>query len=263
MICPSCNRHVEATVSQCDCGARWVGPPPIESVAAAPRLVYGITALALLVGTVGVQLVLTIRSLYGSELRWTWELFLTTSYLAKFVLPMLMLAGFVAWRGVRQAKRWPRQYGAGRLSRRCLVAALLVFALDAGVLLARVPEMLENHRLKQEAYTRARMYQLHDLIIKYRQQYGTYPEHLLDLQEMDPTIRPILDYWDHQLVYTPMSAEFASRQGPVPFQNLELVSRGRDGILGTADDIVMRDGVILPRSSATMEADPGVAPPQK
>lgn len=263
MICPSCNHQLNATASVCACGARWVGPPPTESISAVPRLIYGMLALAVIVGAVAVQVALTIRSVYLSDLKWPWELFLTTSYLSKFILPVVALAALLAWRGVRRARSRPTEYGAGRLSRSCLVASLLVFVLDAGVLLARVPDMLENRRIKQEAYTRAMLHKVNDLITQYRQQYGAYPERLIDLQEMDPTIRPILDYWDHQLVYTPMSAEFASRGGPAPFQNFEVISRGRDGVLGTADDIVMRDGVILPRPSAETTADSSTAPPKK
>jgi hypothetical protein len=226
-------------------------------------LIYGITALVVIVGAVVVQLALTIRSVYLSDLTWRWELFLTTSYLSRFILPAAVVSALLAWRGMRWAARRPREYGAARLSRYCLAAALLVCGLDGSLLLARVPDMLENRRIKQEAFTRAMMYKVNDLIAKYREQYGSYPERLIDLQEMDPTIRPILDYWDHQLVYTPMSAEFASRGGPVPFQNFEVISRGRDGVLGTTDDIVMRDGVILPRSPSTTEARSTAAPPKK
>lgn len=249
MVCPSCGADIDSTTTCCSCGARWVGAPPTEGIQPVPRLVYGITALLILGMAVAVQLVITIRSIYLSDLRWPWELFLMTSYLSKFILPVVIGAALLAWRGMRLAAHRPAAYGGMKMSRRCLVASLVVCLMNGGVLLGRLPDMLENRRLKQQAYTRAMMYKVNEAIARYRQQYGSYPERLIDLQEMDPTIRPTLDYWDHPLVYTPMSAVIASRGSPVPFQNYQLISRGPDGILGTTDDIVMRDGVITPPGS--------------
>ncbi|MBI3949826.1 MAG: hypothetical protein HY314_05170 [Acidobacteria bacterium] len=251
MVCPSCNKDLDST-TVCSCGARCVGAPLTASIYPVPRLVYGITALLVIVVVVAVQATITIKNLYLTDLKWQWELFLTTSYLAKFLLPVVMVATFLACCGLRLASRRPSEYGGARLSRYCLALSLLLFLLDGGALAGRLPDMLESRKLKQRAYTEAMMYKLNLAVAKYREQYGAYPERLIDLQEMDPTMRPVLDYWDHALVYTPMSSDVASRVSPVPFQNYELISRGGDGILGTEDDIVMRDGLMIPASSSEM-----------
>jgi hypothetical protein len=194
--------------------------------------------------TLAVQLEETIRRVYLSDYNWRWGLFLMTSSVSRFTLPAAVVAASLAWRGLRLTRRRPEEYGGQNLSRYGLAVSLFVCVVGGGSILARVPAMLEERQLKHEAYTRAVMYKVNDAIAKYREQYGSYPERLIDLQEMDPTIRPYLDYWEHQLVYTPMSPEVASRGVPVPFQNYELVSRGPDSTLGTVDDIVMRDGMI-------------------
>jgi len=260
MVCPSCNKEADSTTA-CSCGARWVGQPSTEPIYTVPRLSYGIAAAALIGLIFAIQAVLTIRSLYLSNLQWHWELYLTTSYLAKFLFPAIVLACFVSWRGLRFSIRRPSEYGGTCLSRICLVSSLLLCFIDGGAILARLPDMLEGRRLKQQAYTEAMRYQLNSAIARFRQQYGTYPERLIDLQEMDPSIRPVLDYWEHALVYSPRSTEVASRVSPVTIQSYQLTSRGPDGILGTGDDIVMRDGLIVPAGSNGREQDPAAAPP--
>jgi len=210
-------------------------------------------AAFLVVASVVFQIVVTSRSIYLSRLRWDWELLLTTVYLSKFVAPVALLAGYFAWRGIRLTKRRPDEYGGPKLCHVSFALAVLIVVGNVAAVIARIPAMLENRRIKQMAYTRAKMYQLNEAITKYRQQFGIYPRQLIDLQEMDPNLGPILDYWDHEFIYTPMSAEIASRGMPVPFQNCQVVSRGTDGILGTADDIAMIDGVIVQPASAQHE----------
>jgi hypothetical protein len=230
-----------------------VGQPPTDSLVPVPRLFYGILAVFFALAGLAIQIAVTSRSLYLSQFRWEWELLSTTFYLAKFVGPIALVAGYMAWRGIRLAKRRPSEYGGLKLCRASLALALLLAVSNVAAVAVRLPQVLENRRIRQQAYTQVKMYQLNEAIVKYQQQFGTYPRHLIDLQEMDPNLGPILDYWDHEFVYTPMSPEVASRGTPVPFQNSQIVSRGADGVLGTADDLVMMDGIIT-RGPAQNEA---------
>ncbi len=247
MVCPSCKKVVDSP-TRCPCGARWVGLPTTEPIHPIPRMGYGLTAATLISLALTVQLAITFRNLYLTDLQWEWALYLMTEYMARFIVPVAVIAAYLAWRGLRGATRQPSQYGGRRLCRFALASALAVCFIDGGVFFARLPATLENRRLKHQAYTHAMMYKLNNAIVKYREQYGSYPERLIDLQELDPTMRPVLDFWDHQLIYRPMSPEVASRVMPVPFLNYLLISRGPDGVLGTGDDIVMRDGLMAPLS---------------
>jgi hypothetical protein len=121
----------------------------------------------------------------------------------------------------------------------------MLFA-HAASFVARIPQILENRQVKRVAATRVGMYQLARAIEAYRQQYGTYPRRLIDLQEMDPTIKPALDAWGHEFVYEASTSEVAGVTNPVPFQNYQLVSKGPDGVAGTSDDLVMQDDLLLP-----------------
>ncbi|RMG53958.1 MAG: zinc ribbon domain-containing protein [Acidobacteria bacterium] len=263
MICPSCGTEMDTTSEFCRCGARRVGPPPTEPVDGIPRLRYGISAFILAGLTFIVQLVITIRNIAIGDLRWPWQLLVTTASLALVTLPVLLLAMALAWRGWRLAVDRPQAYGGRALARRSLTLSLALCLLNLAALAGRLPDWLENARIKRQARTRVLMYKVNDMIARYREQYGAYPERLIDLQELDPSIGPILDTWHHPLVYTPMSAEIASRGLPVPFQKYELVSRGPDGLLGTEDDIVMRDGLIVgPTPPEELEVDAGEQIPQ-
>lgn len=258
MICPSCGTEMAATSTFCRCGARRVGPPPTEPVDGIPRLGYGITALTLTGLVLVVQLAITIRNIVIGDLRWPWQLLITTASLALVTLPALLVAVALAWRGWRLAVDRPHAYGGRALARRSLALALALCVMNLTAIAGRIPDWLENARIKRQARTRVLMYKVNDMIARYREQYGAYPERLIDLQELDPSIGPILDTWHHPLVYTPMSAEIASRGLPVPFQKYELVSRGPDGILGTEDDIVMRDGLIIgPTPLEELDVDAG------
>ncbi|MCS6803714.1 MAG: hypothetical protein RMM98_00885 [Acidobacteriota bacterium] len=259
IVCPSCEKEL-VSATTCSCGARWVGPPIVAPMVQVPRLGYGLTATALIMLAIIIQLVITGRALYFTNQTWRWELFLTTSYLARFFLPVMLLAAYLAWKGLRLATTRPNEFGGRRLARAGLGLSLAACLINASIFAARIPDLLENRRIKQRMYTEAMMYKLTNAITLYRQQYGSYPTSLIDLQEMDPEIRIVLDYWENPLDYQPLSAVVASSAVPLPFDHYLLRSRGPDGIAGTADDIIMRDGVIVSVSELPTEAIPPAEP---
>ena len=64
-----------------------------------------------------------------------------------------------------------------------------------------------------------------------------------------------LDYWDNAIRYRSKPDQIAGVDGPViEFTTFELRSPGPDGKFGTADDIVMRDGVFLTPEEVAKEA---------
>jgi hypothetical protein len=191
-----------------------------------------------------VEAIILAHEVYVSPLVWTEAFSSMLVYLARFFVPVLLIAAYLAYRGCQQARRAPERYGGEQVARVGLVAALLLLLVHAGVFTARIPRMIENGRLRREAATRANLYRLAWAIEAYRQQYGTYPRRLIDLQELDPNLKPVVDAWGREFVYSAISGEVAAA-APMPFQRYQLVSKGPDGILGTADDIVLRDDVLL------------------
>src|SRR5581483_11862852 len=92
---------------------------------------------------------------------------------------------------------------------------------------------IEQGREKHAAATRASMYQIGRVLREFNNTYGRYPEDRAELQAFSREPLPQLDYWENQISYTP------------GFSDYKLVSPGPDGLLGTADDIVLQDGVIV------------------
>ncbi len=242
--CPSCGRRVALEATACACGARWVASQPTGPEFRVPRVGMPVAAVSVIALTILIEAILLAHEAYVSPFVWAEAIGSTLVYLARFFVPVLLVAAYLAYRGSRQAQRAPDRYGGGRLARAGLVAALLLLAVHAGVFLTRAPRLIENRRIRQEAATRANLYRLAWAIEAYRQQYGTYPRRLIDLQEMDPHLKPAVDAWGREFVYSTISGDVAAA-APMPFQRYQLVSKGPDGILGTADDIVLRDDVLL------------------
>jgi type II secretory pathway pseudopilin PulG len=251
--CPSCGRMVALEARVCPCGARWVTLRPPEPEVRVPHMGKPLAAASLIGLILVIEGVILAHDVYVSPLVWTEVVLSWLAYEAWFVGPVALLAAYLAYRGWQQARREPHQYGGARIARASWAAAMIVFAVHAGALVARVPRMLENSRLRREAATRANLYRLASAIEAYKQQFGTYPRQLIDLQEMDPELKPVVDAWGHEFVYQAISGDVAAA-APMPFQRYQLVSKGSDGRLGTEDDIVLRDDVLMMKSEGERRA---------
>ena len=91
------------------------------------------------------------------------------------------------------------------------------------------------------------MHHVANLLEEYRRTNNGYPK---DAQEYKRVIGESLpaDYWDSGLKYQGYAGALADRSVRsirVPIDNFELRSAGRDGILDTDDDIIMRDGIFF------------------
>lgn len=259
--CPSCGRDVARDHDICSCGARWVGPPLVAPENPVARLGAPLTALALLILSVVAEGMLVARDVYLSEYIWTEALARALVNYSKFFVPVGVVALCLAAWGTRAARRDPQRNGGRRLSRTAAALTLGVIVFHAAVFTTQIPRLLENRRIKRLAATRANLYHLARVIEAYKEQYGTYPRRLLDLQEMDPSFKPVVDYWGREFVYQTTTSAIAATSGPPPFQNYQLISKGPDGILGTADDIVLQDDVLVSPAAARERAPDALSPP--
>lgn len=254
--CPNCGQNVANDQRVCSCGARWVGPPLAASENPLPRLGVPLTALGVVILSLVVEGMLVAREVYLSEYIWTEALARALVNQSKLFVPACGIALAVAVWGVRAARRNPQRYGGRRLGRMAAALALGVIVLHTAVFTTQIPRLLENGRIKRLAATRANLYHLARAIEAYKEQYGTYPRRLLDLQEMDPNFKPVVDSWGREFVYQTTASVIAGTVGPPPFQNYQLISKGPDGILGTADDIVLQDDILVSPAAAAGETAP-------
>jgi len=207
-----------------------------------------------------VEVMILAREVYLSNLVWTEAFSGMMNYLARVFVPAAVISAYLAYRGIRAIRREPTRYGGLRMARTALAVALLVTFAHGVVFVSRIPRMLENRQLKREAATRANMYYLARAIEEYKQQFGTYPRRLIDLQEMDPNLKPVVDYWGHEFVYDTISSDFAAATAPTPFQRYRLVSKGADGKMGTRDDIVLQDDILGPGNEVHELGERAVTP---
>lgn len=243
--CPSCGQMVAQEAIACRCGARWVTLQPPGPEFHVPRMGKPLAAMGMIGLALVIESLILAHEVYVSPFVWTEAVGSMLVYLARFFVPVALLVLYLAYRGWRQARREPHRYGGARLARVGMITAMLVLGVHAGVFVTRIPRMIENGRLRREAATRANLYRLAWAIEAYKHQYGMYPRRLIDLQEMDPSLKPAVDAWGREFVYNAISGDVAATTAPMPFQRYQLISKGPDGILGTEDDIVLRDDVLF------------------
>lgn len=248
--CPSCGRDVAQDQDVCSCGVRWVGSPRVASDNPVPRLGAPLTALILLILGVVVEGMLVARDVSLSEYIWREALARALVNHSKFFVPVGVVVLCIAAWGMRATRRDPQRYGGWQLSRTTAALTLGMIVFHAAVFTTQIPRIRENRRIKRLAATRANLYHLARAIEAYKEQYGTYPRRLLDLQEMDPSFKPVVDHWGREFVYRTTTSVIAATSGPPPFQNYQLISKGPDGILGTADDIVLQDDILVSPAAA-------------
>jgi hypothetical protein len=138
-----------------------------------------------------------------------------------------------------------------------------------------VPERLRQRQRGIEAAYRARLYTHNRAFIEYRARYGTFPVDLHELRNLPDNDGSIADLITQAELtsYKPWTELAATQPNPgksrrlrgaaiqpvslnsgaddstsegVPFTNYELRLPGEDKILGTDDDWLMRDGIVLP-----------------
>jgi hypothetical protein len=214
---------MDASTGRCACGARLVGEPLFEPLELKPSggAAAGALALALLSAT----------SLWARP--------------ALVLAPIALLLGA---RALRAARRHPTLYGGRRTASAAVALASLVFAGVGGYLVAGIPGELRRREESRAAATRAEMYHLAGALQRYHARYGAYPARLGDLSRLGDgeRVADTRDSWQRKIAYTGYNGGLASAARPSAIStSYELRSPGPDGIAGTPDDLIMRDGLIV------------------
>jgi hypothetical protein len=212
---------------QCACGAIFVGQPLDALPLKVQRLGPAITSLTLL-------MIVATGAIIGTK----WLAFASV-----FVI-------WSAWRAVRLSRREPESYGGFRTAATTLALTLSASAALAAYGIAQIPRALDNYRIRRIAATQAAMYHYWSVLENYKGTSGSYPKNAQQLKEATGESAPT-DYWERSIKFQSRTDAIADRSIQVTgiqLTNFELRSAGPDGVVGTDDDIIMRDGMFLPSS---------------
>jgi hypothetical protein len=178
------------------------------------------------------------------------------------------------WAGVlicRSIRRNPKRFMWSRVAHSGLWSAITVAVMIATLIGITVPERLHQRELREEAAIYAQGYTIQRALLDYRARYGTLPATLDELRRLpdaDNSIATAL-VGVEGTAYSP-GADLAalpkkksrslrgaalrnaslrstddSTEGGLSFTKYEMRLPGPDNKLGTEDDWMMRDGVII------------------
>jgi len=227
MLCPCCGGAVLRGAVECGCGARFVGEPLDEKPIKVQRLGPAMTSVALLALVVTLSLV-------------------TTKWMA-LAAPLVIWS---AWRALRLAKIDPDWYGGYRTALTTLTVTTIAGAGLATYGIAHIPQAIENYKLRRIAATEAAMYHYANALEDYKRTTGKgYPTNSQEFRKAIGEALPT-DYWDQTLKYEGQPGKLADKADDpdnirVSTTSFVLRSVGPDGVAGTDDDIIMRDGIII------------------
>lgn len=296
-ICPCCGFKFEGDLrSGClGCGSRSVGEPLARPEHELPGYgrsllitVVGISSLLLLLVTIIVALVgraepsISLSSVAAAAEAGAWRL--------KWIgFPLAMISVWMNWRIYGSMRKQPVRFTGMRIARNGLGASMLFAFLMTSLVGITVPERLRQRQRGFEATYRASLYTHNRAFMEYRARFGSFPTDLSDLRNLpdsDGSIANLITQAEFvsykpwtQLAATQTTraksnrlrgaaiqptnlysgADDSAGEG-VSFTNYELRLAGEDKILGTDDDWLMRDGLILPVSGieSTSIATPSV-----
>jgi hypothetical protein len=226
MMCPCCGSGIKIGIAACACGARFVGVPLDETPAKIRHFGPAMTALLLF----GLAIALT-------------------AIVTKWLTPLALVPAWLALRAMRLEKRDPAGYGGRRIAAVTLVLALAGVAGMATYAVSRIPRALDNYRVRRVAATEAAMHHVAAILEEYKANTLSYPEDMTALKKLLNGEMPA-DYWDKTIRYHSATESVSEGNRPgafvkVTYTQFELRSAGADGIEGTDDDIIMRDGVFF------------------
>lgn len=285
-ICPCCGveRGGDSRAEACHaCGARAIGPPLVRPEHELPA--YGLTFAVFAVGAllVAVFAVTAAVVLFGQKSLSLsiWSLVAaseTAAWHLKWIVLPLSFASFLGGaRALMHVSRAPSRFACVRLALGGLAAsALLAFGMTT-LIGVTVPERLRQRELAREAARSAEAYDVIRTLLEYQQQYGTLPSSAKDLQKLpDPDgsvaraaamLAPTAGQYEPESTIASLPTTKARgrratsvtvrpvslRAGAddlsgetLSFTNYTLRLPGADKKLGTADDVFVRDGMIVP-----------------
>ena len=275
MICPCCGESREISSLECaSCGAKQVGPPLASPDVLMPKLGPSFAALAcnvlillsfiltwifiqdakvgraLMVWALGDGYEFT-RNLIKADQDlpyyriFAWDAYRLAFYFSLGAIPVSIAGIWLARRARRLIKSDSAGFGGKRIARASYSLSICLLLIFSAVSATSIPRWLERMRAKRVAATRALMYRLHaQALQRYYKEYGAYPRELSELSFVNAEETPQSDSWEQNFEYNPISV-VASKGAGAPWTNYTLSSPGPDGKLGTKDDIIMVDGVIV------------------
>lgn len=275
MICPCCGQTREIAALECaTCGARQIGQPLSPPDILLPKLGPSFSALAC-----GLLVVVTFLCfwIFGNDMKvgralvvWAlgdatkfsqsllqvdpklplYRIFSYDAYrlgfsLSAILLPLSLLGIWLGRRALNLARTAPARFGGASTAKMSIALCAGLFVIFSAVTLTTIPDALARGKAKKLAATRAKMYELHyQALQKYYREYGSYPRELSDLTRVNAEAAPQSDYWENNFNYQPLSV-IASKGSAISLSNYRLVSAGPDGLFGTADDLMMVDGIVI------------------
>ena len=288
-LCPCCGVRLSGTqpLIECGaCGARAVGPPLArpehELPSYMPAFVVGAAGALLVV----ILLASTVFALFERQ---TFSLAFwnvvaageTAAWRLKLLaLPLALVALWPSLRVVALLRLAPARFAGLRLARTGLALSAFVAVAITLLIGITVPDRLYQRALARQAAVNAVAYEVSGVILRYQTRYGTYPTSGEDLRAKLPdpdgavaraaelmrtsNYEPVSDI--AALPATGAKARprrvaavrvrnAALRTDDTPdeglsFTSYKLVLPGPDRKLGTADDITLRDGRIVPTQPA-------------
>jgi len=285
-ICPCCGAKFEGDLAEgcASCGARAVGPPlarPERELPGYGRALASLGAgLALAVAALAAFFGALLRretfSLAPSALLRAGE---TAAWELKWTaLPLALVCACACARACRRIRLEPARFTGLRLARAGAATTIAVGLLLAALVGVTIPERLRRREIARRAAENALLYASDQALARYRARFGSYPAHASDLKRIDdPTcelaaVVALLEAGEYKpetdlaslstgrgkargrrttALVRARGAKNAddSMDAGLVLTNYELVLPGRDRLLGTADDLRLRDGRIVAASA--------------
>jgi hypothetical protein len=260
------------------CGARAVGPPlarPERELPGFGRALFIAAGGALVAAAfiVALAAALLARESFARDFAALLHATEAAAWRLKWtVLPAGLLLSALCARLYARMRRAPERFAGHKLARAGLAMSVVVAVALSALVVASVPERLRRREEARRAAENALLYAGDRALARYRERFGTYPAALADLRRLedpDGSIKALLAVLDAG-EYRPETnlaslAAGRSKKGGrrrasrvraaarntddlpgagLALTNYELVLPGRDRVLGTPDDLRIRDGVL-------------------
>ena len=274
-ICPCCGNSRQTTIEICPtCLAQPIGSPMAQPENKLPGLGPALIALGMasivLLAYIATWLLgndmkvarVLIVSLFGEGTKFTksllqldpsllqyriftFDAYQLACYMSLILIPLSLVGIWLGRRALKLIKVNPLQFGGRGMAQAALTTSVIWCVLFSAAGISSIPRALQRGHAKHLAAVRAQFYQLHnESLNRYYAEFGTYPAELSDLRDFIPEAIQTTDYWGTSISYSPTSL-LASKDSRPGFNNYQMVSAGPDGVMDTADDIRMIDGVIV------------------
>lgn len=274
------------------CGARAVGPPLSTSTPELPfygraLFVGALGSILLITFLVNILVTLFERAPGSLDFSFVISAAETAAWHLKWVvLPVTMIAIWAGSLICASIRRNRKRFAGSRIAHCGLMASVLVALMVATFICTSIPERLRQRQLGLAAADYAQAYTLHRAFLEYRTLYGTYPATTDDvwgalaskaIPDPDGSIAAALVGIDTN-AYSP-GADLASLpkkkprslhgsalrnaslrstddapDGGLTFTKYELRLPGPDKKMGTEDDLILRDGIIIKPVASEQQA---------